>query len=54
VGIDNILWASNFPAANSTWPETQNFLSQRLAGLNEAEQQRIVSTNAAKLYNVKR
>jgi predicted TIM-barrel fold metal-dependent hydrolase len=53
VGIDNILWASNFPAANSTWPETQNFLSQRLAGLNEAEQQRIVSTNAAKLYNVK-
>ena len=24
VGVDNILWSTNFPAANSTWPDTRN------------------------------
>ncbi len=23
IGIDNILWSSNFPAANSSWPDTR-------------------------------
>ncbi|MGH7875318.1 MAG: amidohydrolase family protein [Candidatus Binatia bacterium] len=52
IGIGNILWATNFPAANSTWPETRAFASKCLAGMAEQEQERILRGNAAKLYKI--
>jgi predicted TIM-barrel fold metal-dependent hydrolase len=52
IGIDNILWSINFPAANSTWPSTQDFVTKCLAGMSDSDQQKILSANAAKLYKI--
>jgi len=52
IGVDNILWSSNFPAANSSWPQTRRYAAKCLAGMDEAEQQQILSVNATKLYKI--
>ncbi len=52
IGADRILWAANFPAANSSWPDTRAFLDQCLAAMSDDEREQIVYGNAAKLYRV--
>ncbi len=50
IGVDNILWASNFPTANSTWPESRDYANRCLAGISELQQEQILYGNAARLY----
>ena len=52
IGAEHVLWSTNFPAANSTWPETRRYAEQCLAGVDHADQVRILSGNAAKLYKI--
>jgi predicted TIM-barrel fold metal-dependent hydrolase len=52
IGVDNILWSSNFPQANSSWPDTRRFAAKCLAGMSVGHQQQILSANAAKLYKI--
>lgn len=52
IGVGNILWSTNFPMANSTWPDTRQITEKCLAGMNEAEQRQILSANAAELYKI--
>ncbi len=52
IGIDNILWATNFPTANSTWPDTRSFAAKCLAGMSNSDQERILNRNAAQLYKI--
>jgi uncharacterized protein len=51
-GKENILWATNFPMANTTAPDTGNFVTKCLAELSEEEARQILWANAAKLYGV--
>ncbi len=52
IGTENILWSTNFPTANSTWPETEKFATQCLANMSALEQRRVLSVNATKLYKI--
>jgi len=52
IGTDRILWSTNFPTTNSTWPETRRFAEKCLAGMSDREQEQILRGNAAKLYKV--
>ena len=52
VHAENILWATNFPLATSTWPSTRDYLARSLGDLPEDTQRRILFENAAKLYSV--
>jgi uncharacterized protein len=54
IGIGNILWATNFPSANSTWPDSQKFIGTCMAGMSDAERHQILWENAARLYKVER
>jgi predicted TIM-barrel fold metal-dependent hydrolase len=53
IGADRILWATNFPAANSTWPESRAFVARCLAGVADEEQHRILRDNTAQLYKLR-
>ncbi len=53
IGIDNILWSSNFPLATSTWPESGAFIERCFAGVPEPERQQMLWGNAARLYHLK-
>lgn len=52
IGTRNILWATNFPRANSTWPESVNHAAKCLEGMSEEEQNQILRGNAVKLYKI--
>jgi predicted TIM-barrel fold metal-dependent hydrolase len=52
IGTDKIMWATNFPTANSTWPDSQSFIEKCMAGMSDKERHQIAWENAAKLYNL--
>jgi predicted TIM-barrel fold metal-dependent hydrolase len=51
IGVDNIMWGSDYPHSESTFPRSRQVLRQILAGVPEDEQARIVGYNAARLYH---
>jgi predicted TIM-barrel fold metal-dependent hydrolase len=50
IGVDNIMVESDYPHADSSWPDTQALLATRLADLSEAEVHAITHGNAARLF----
>ena len=52
IGTDRIMWATNFPTANSTWPNSQGFAEKCMVGMSEEERNQILWENAAKLYKL--
>ena len=41
---------SDYPHADSTWPDTQALLARRLEGLPEADVRKLTHENAANLF----
>jgi len=52
LGIENMLWQTNFPNANSTWPNTQDYIKRSFADVPAKERQMVLSGNAANLYHI--
>ncbi len=50
IGVDNMMWGSDYPHSESTFPQSRQILDRILAGVPEDEQAKIVGENAAKLY----
>ncbi len=50
IGIDNILFESDYPHGDGTWPDTQQVMLDVLGGLSDEEIRKIAHENAAKLY----
>ena len=50
LGEDNIMWGSDFPHPDGVWPDSQDFIDSELEGVTEAQKQKIICDNAAKLY----
>jgi predicted TIM-barrel fold metal-dependent hydrolase len=50
IGIECLLWASDYPHSDSTWPRSQEIVERDFAGVSESETRRIVCDNAARLY----
>lgn len=51
IGVDNIMWGSDYPHSESTFPRSREILEQILAGVPENERARIVGENTARLYS---
>ena len=52
LGVENILWESNFPRANSSWPNTRQYVERSFAGVPARERSMMLTGNAAKLYKL--
>jgi len=52
VGVDRLLWASDYPHSDSTWPHSREVIARDFKGVPEDEVQAIVGGNAAALYGV--
>ena len=50
IGVDNIMWSSDYPHTVSTWPNSREIVERDLRGVPEEEKQKIVRGNAARLY----
>jgi len=52
VGVDNVMWASDYPHPDSTWPESQDVVVKHFEHLPDDQKQKICWKNAADLYKL--
>jgi predicted TIM-barrel fold metal-dependent hydrolase len=52
IGVENLMWASDFPHSDSTWPRSREVIERDFAGVPEDEVRMIVADNTAKLYGL--
>ena len=50
IGVDRLMWGSDYPHSESTFPRSREVLSEILEGVPETEQASIVAGAAAALY----
>jgi predicted TIM-barrel fold metal-dependent hydrolase len=52
IGVDNLMWATDYPHPDSTWPESQKVIREHFAGVDNEDMAAIVGGNAARLYGL--
>ncbi|MQF68839.1 amidohydrolase [SAR202 cluster bacterium AD-804-J14_MRT_500m] len=52
IGVETLMWGSDYPHAESTFPKSREILDSILEGVSEEEKAMIVGGNCAKLYNL--
>jgi predicted TIM-barrel fold metal-dependent hydrolase len=50
IGVDNMMWGSDYPHSESTFPRSRKILADILAGVPQEEQARIVGGTTARVY----
>jgi predicted TIM-barrel fold metal-dependent hydrolase len=50
MGVDNLMWSSDYPHTDSTWPHSRESIERDFAGVPAADRLKMTCTNAARLY----
>jgi predicted TIM-barrel fold metal-dependent hydrolase len=51
-GLENILWSSDYPHSDSTWPRSREVVAEHFEGVPARERELVVYGNAARLYRI--
>ena len=51
IGVDNMMWGSDYPHSESTFPQSRKILAEILEGVPDDEQAKIAARNTARVYN---
>jgi predicted TIM-barrel fold metal-dependent hydrolase len=52
IGVDHIMWSTDYPHTNSNWPSSQRVAAYEFADVPADERRLIMRDNAAMLYNI--
>lgn len=52
IGVDSLLWGSDFPHSDGTYPETRQAIDRHCESVPEDEARKIFGQNAADLYHI--
>ncbi|HEY7649651.1 MAG TPA: amidohydrolase family protein [Methylomirabilota bacterium] len=52
LGEGRVMWASDYPHADSTWPESQKAIEENFHGVPERARRRVLCDNARELYGL--
>ncbi len=52
IGEDNVMWGSDYPHPDGTWPESQRFIDEDFRDTPERIRNKVLHDNAAKLYGL--
>ena len=52
VGIDNIMWSSDYPHPDSTWPNSRKSIDMQFEGVPEEDRRKMLFLNAVNLYKL--
>lgn len=52
LGVDNVMWSSDYPHPVSSWPESRKVVDESLAGATPQERDLIVRGTAARVWNL--
>jgi predicted TIM-barrel fold metal-dependent hydrolase len=50
--VDNLLWGSDYPHVESTFPRSRQIIEEVLTGCTEEEKAKIAGGNAARIYHL--
>jgi predicted TIM-barrel fold metal-dependent hydrolase len=50
IGVDNLLWSSDFPHSATFWPHSRDKIAKDFQGVDANDRQKILWQNTAKLY----
>jgi predicted TIM-barrel fold metal-dependent hydrolase len=50
IGVDRMMWSSDYPHAASTWPNSLDYVNRDFEGANDEDRHKITRGNVAKLY----
>ena len=53
IGVDSMMWGSDYPHAEATFPRSMEILDKILEGVTDDERAKIVGLNAARLYELR-
>ena len=51
IGVQNLMWGSDYPHAESTFPKSRQIVERLLKGVPDKEKVMIAGANAARLYH---
>ena len=54
IGLEKIMWGSDYPHPEGTWPKTREYFRETFAGLPEADGRKILGDNAVDFYGLDR
>ena len=52
IGIENILWSTDFPHPATTWPNSVATVNKQFSDVPDEERELITCGNAARIYNL--
>jgi predicted TIM-barrel fold metal-dependent hydrolase len=52
LGVDNIMWSSDYPHPVSSWPRSVSTVNKMFEGVPAADREKIVSGNAARVWKL--
>ena len=52
IGVDNLMWGSDYPHTELTFPRSRQILEEILVGCTEEEKAKIAGGNAARIYHL--
>ena len=52
LNVDHLMWGSDYPHTEGTWPRSRQQIAHDFAGVPEGEVRKMVVDNAAKLYRI--
>ena len=52
IGLNSILWSTNFPLGTSTWPESRKSIARCFDGVPENERRQVLVDNTARVYQL--
>jgi predicted TIM-barrel fold metal-dependent hydrolase len=52
IGVDHLMWGSDFPHQESDWPDSLGVIERNFAGVPENEKYRMVCGNAIEFFNL--
>ena len=50
IGLENIMWGSDYPHPEGSWPETRPQMIESFRGIPEEDRELMLGGNAARLY----
>jgi len=52
IGVDRIMWSTDFPHTETEWPESMKDLKQSFTGVPEDEKYQIVAGNCIRFFHL--
>lgn len=52
IGVDNLMWASDYPHFASTWPKSMEFVTKATQGVAAGDKRKLVRDNTLKVFSL--